>query len=124
MLPQCTFCSVEGSLTVNLSCGDRPVCCPVRATSGPSDARTASFRRIGNLVQNRRAQVPVDASGPNDAKGLETMRPLNLCAHLETLLGKKARKTKNASTRCGIHANPCIVGPAVNDRANLAVFHD
>jgi hypothetical protein len=51
----------------------------------------------GNLVQNRRAQVPVDASGPDNTKGLETMRPLNLCAHLETLLGKKAEKTKNAS---------------------------
>jgi hypothetical protein len=34
-----------------------------------------------NFVKNRRAQVPVDGSGPDDTEGLETMRPLNLCAH-------------------------------------------
>jgi len=44
-MPQLMFCSVVGSLTVNLSCGDRPVCWPVRATSGPSEARIASLRR-------------------------------------------------------------------------------
>ena len=51
----------------------------------------------GNFVENRRAQVPVNASRPDNTKGLETMRPLNLCAHLGTLLGKTAEKTKNAS---------------------------
>ncbi len=35
-----------GSLTKNLSLGDRPVCLPVSAVSAPVDTITASSRRI------------------------------------------------------------------------------
>ena len=37
--------SVDGSRTTNLSLGERPVCWPVRHTSGPSEASTPSCRR-------------------------------------------------------------------------------
>ncbi len=47
-LPQCTCFSLDGSLTTNLSFGDRPVWEPVRATRGPSAARVASPRRIAS----------------------------------------------------------------------------
>ena len=41
--------------------------------------RLAAAKRL--LVQGGRAQVPVDASRPNDPKGFETVRPLNLYGH-------------------------------------------
>ena len=71
--------------TTNLSFGERPVCCPVRATSGPSAAseRLASRQRL--LVQGCGTQVPVDASGPNDSERFETERPLDLCGHTLSL---------------------------------------
>ena len=66
---------------MNLSFGERPVCWPVRATSGPSAASDGFAAADRLLVQGRRAQVPVDASGPNDPERFETVRPLNLCGH-------------------------------------------
>ena len=42
--PQWTCLSLVASLTTNLSFGERPVCAPVRATSGPSAASDASPR--------------------------------------------------------------------------------
>jgi hypothetical protein len=45
-VPQWTCFSLSGSLTTNLSFGERPVCCPVRQTSGPSAATSPSFRRM------------------------------------------------------------------------------
>jgi len=47
-VPQCTCRSLDGSRTTNLSFGDRPVCCPVLATSGPSAAKMPSPRRIAS----------------------------------------------------------------------------
>src|SRR5918994_439613 len=44
-VPQWTCFSLWASRTTNLSLGERPVCCPVRATSGPSAASCASPRR-------------------------------------------------------------------------------
>src|SRR5687767_4347157 len=43
-LPHHTCASLDGSLTTNLSFGERPVCAPVRHTSGPSCASTPSCR--------------------------------------------------------------------------------
>src|SRR6187402_3347611 len=37
-----------GSSTMNLSCGERPVCLPVRTTSGPSAATTPSPARMAS----------------------------------------------------------------------------
>src|SRR2546428_9911489 len=36
--PHQTFALLDRSRTMNLSCGERPVCLPVRTTSGPSAA--------------------------------------------------------------------------------------
>ena len=47
-LPHATCFSLEGSRTMNLSLGDRPVCCPVLQTSGPSDAMAPSWRRTAS----------------------------------------------------------------------------
>jgi hypothetical protein len=44
--PHQTFASLDGSRTMNLSFGERPVCVPVRTTSGPSAAMTPSPSRI------------------------------------------------------------------------------
>src|SRR5262245_1065322 len=43
--PHQMFASVEGSRTMNLSFGERPVCVPVLTTSGPSAAIIPSFSR-------------------------------------------------------------------------------
>jgi hypothetical protein len=40
----------------------------------------------GDLVENCRAQVPVDASRPNNTEGFKSMRPLNLRTHFVALL--------------------------------------
>ena len=57
-------------------CADRS-CRP----AGPSAARWPSDAAERFLVQCRRAQVPVDASRPNNPQCLETVRPLNLYRH-------------------------------------------
>src|SRR6185369_2490349 len=60
--PHQIFAADPGSLTMNLSCGERPVCLPVRTTSGPSaairpsPARTASSysSAVGRLARTIR----------------------------------------------------------------------
>jgi hypothetical protein len=44
-LPQATWAELDGSLTMNLSFGERPVCWPVLQTIGPSTEITPSLRR-------------------------------------------------------------------------------
>src|SRR4051812_33088858 len=44
--PHQIFESLESSRTMNLSCGERPVCLPVRTTSGPSAATIPSPARM------------------------------------------------------------------------------
>src|SRR3982751_627477 len=44
--PHQMLASLEGSRTMNLSFGERPVCVPVRTTSGPSAAISPSPSRI------------------------------------------------------------------------------
>jgi len=70
-----------------------------------------------NLVKVPRAQVPVDAPGPDYSKGLETVRPLNLCAHFlnSPLGGKRANNKKEIVL---------YSWSRVKDRAVPAVFHD
>src|SRR6476659_9740090 len=46
--PHQTFSSVAGWATTNLSSGERPVCLPVRTTSGPSAATTPSPARMAS----------------------------------------------------------------------------
>src|SRR5256885_1704720 len=46
--PHQIFPSLDGSRTMNLSCGERPVCLPVRTTSGPSAATIPSPARMAS----------------------------------------------------------------------------
>src|SRR5260221_14360576 len=46
--PHQILSALDGSLTRNLSWGERPVCLPVRTTSGPSAATTPSPPRIAS----------------------------------------------------------------------------
>ncbi len=56
----------SGSSTMNLSSGERPVCLPVRTTSGPSAAIDALAGADGVLVQLGGGQVGAD--GPTEAR--------------------------------------------------------
>src|SRR4029077_1483272 len=56
--------SVAGSLTTNLSFGDRPVCCPVSATIGPSAASTASPRRTAISISRAGGRFQYTVSAP------------------------------------------------------------
>ena len=47
-LPQSTSRSVDGSRTMNLSFGERPVCGAVTATNGPMSASSPSPRRMAD----------------------------------------------------------------------------
>ncbi len=73
-LPQAMWPSLDGSLTTNLSLGDRPVCAPVRQTSGPSAASSPFFAADGVLVQRRRRQIPVHGAGGAHAVLFEPVR--------------------------------------------------
>ena len=50
--------SVSESLTVNLSCALRPVCLPVRTTSGPSLASSPSPRRTACSTSGAVVEIP------------------------------------------------------------------
>ena len=56
---------------------------PGRADERPLGGQNAFAAAQRLLVQGRRAQVPVDASRSKNAKGFETMRPLNLDGHAD-----------------------------------------
>ena len=81
-VPQWTCCSLCGSRTTNLSFGERPVCCPVRATSGPSAARWPFAAAQGLLVKAAGLRFQWTRPGADNAKSLEPVRPLNLYGHL------------------------------------------
>ena len=73
-LPQAMCPSLEGSFTMNLSFGDRPVWAPVLQTNGPSAASLPSSRRMACSYKFRSRQVPVDGTGSSHARLFETVR--------------------------------------------------
>src|SRR3954447_12987252 len=78
--PHAISASLVGSRTMNLSFGDRPVCCPVRHASGPSAAMTPLVSTHRLLVEHSRGQVPAHPIGL-DAFPLQTTRAIKLNAH-------------------------------------------
>jgi hypothetical protein len=63
-----------------------------RVLTGPAHQRAVRGQRGLTaaqrlLVENRRAQVPVDATRSDDSEGLESVRPLNLNGHSASLVG-------------------------------------
>ena len=55
--------SLDGSATMNLSFGERPVCLPVRTTSGPSAAIRPSPERMASSYSSAVEQVGPDGRG-------------------------------------------------------------
>src|SRR5579862_4351516 len=69
--PQPIFASLDGSATMNLSSGERPVWRPVRTTSGPSAASRPSPARIASSYSSAverlaRRTLPIEARVPTD----------------------------------------------------------
>ena len=100
-VPQCTCCSLDGSLhdelVVRRAAGVLP---GAGRRAGPSAASDASPRAERLLVQGAGTQVPVDASGPNDAERFETERPLDLCGHDSlTPCGRPSRTSAQTPAR-------------------------
>ena len=62
-----SHCPVTASLTVNLSCALRPVCLPVRTTSGPSLASKPSPRRTACSTSGAVGEIPENLGAGRDA---------------------------------------------------------
>src|SRR6185295_13701142 len=90
--PHQTSPSIDGSLTMNLSLGERPVCGRVSATRGPSAASTASPRAtaISTSRAGGRFQYAVPTSARPSLSNPErlTAGPLFPMLHLVSVGGE------------------------------------
>src|SRR5688572_32197083 len=105
-LPHHTCASLDGSLTTNLSFGERPVCAPVRQTSGPSCARMPSWRRMAcsyNAAADRLKWTGFEVCTPWDSSPCPTcvvlMKIAPNCrsgpARIETIDGTDGKPAKS-----------------------------